>query len=157
MPAGPSETLTGNNTVYRRALLDRYRAEIEAGRFEEHLHGALRRDGITLFCRPEIEVAHKKHDTVGGYLAQRYLYSRSYAACAIGRGVVAGPPRLCRGCLRPSAAAVVPDCVTGARHPALPRELAKSLPLLAVFVVGWAAGEMVGALAGPGNALSRVS
>jgi hypothetical protein len=157
LPEGPSETLTGNNTVYRRALLDRYRAETEAGRFEDHLHRALRRNGVTLFCRPEIEVAHKKHYTVGGYLAQRYLYARSYAGARltgaswpirVGYAVAACalPPVLF---LR-----IVSRVITRRRYR---RELAKALPLIALFVVGWAAGEMVGALAGPGDSLSRVS
>jgi glycosyltransferase involved in cell wall biosynthesis len=157
LTAGPSETLTGNNTVYRRALLDRYRAETEAGRFEDHLHRAFRRDGITLVCHPEIEVAHKKHYTVGGYLIQRYLYARSYAGARlsgtswpsrIGYAVAAGalPPVLF---LR-----IVSRAAT---RPGYRNALAKSLPLIALFVVGWAAGEMVGALGGPGDALSRVS
>jgi glycosyl transferase family 2 len=156
MPAGPSETLTGNNIVYRRALLDRYRAETEAGRFEDHLHRALRRDGVILFCRPEIEVAHKKHYTVGSYLGQRYLYARSYAG-----GRLSGaswPTRLGYAV----AASVLPPVlffrivsrVIARRR--YRRELAKALPLIALFVVGWAGGEMVGALAGPGDSLSRV-
>ena len=32
--------------------------------------------------------------------------------------------------------------------------LLKALPLIALFVVSWAAGEVVGALAGPGDAMS---
>ena len=35
--------------------------------------------------------------------------------------------------------------------------LARSLPLLVLFVVSWAYGEIVGAVAGPGDSLSRVS
>jgi hypothetical protein len=157
LPAGPSETLTGNNTMYRRALLDRYRTETEAGRFEEHLHGALRRDGVTLFCHPEIEVAHKKHYTVGGYLVQRYLYARSYAGAHLegtswparvgyGMAATALPPVL--------FFRIVSRVVARKRYR---RELAKSLPLIGLFVVAWAAGEMVGALAGPGDSLSRVN
>jgi hypothetical protein len=32
----------------------------------------------------------------------------------------------------------------------------RSLPLLPLFVAAWAAGEVVGAALGPGDALSRV-
>jgi hypothetical protein len=35
-------------------------------------------------------------------------------------------------------------------------ELVRSLPLLAVFVVSWALGEMVGYVAGPGDSLAKV-
>ena len=155
--AGPSETLAGNNIVYRRELLDRYRAETGGGRFEEHLHRALRRDGVTLFCHPEIEVAHKKHYTVGSYLVQRYLYARSYAdvrldgtswPTRVGYAVAATalPPVL--------FFRIVSRVAVRRRYR---RALATSLPLIALFVIGWAAGEMVGAVAGAGDSLSRVS
>ena len=35
-------------------------------------------------------------------------------------------------------------------------ELLRSLPLIALFVCAWAAGEAMGYAAGPGDALSRV-
>jgi hypothetical protein len=35
-------------------------------------------------------------------------------------------------------------------------DLAKSLPMLSLFVVAWALGEVVGAWVGPGDALGRV-
>jgi hypothetical protein len=35
-------------------------------------------------------------------------------------------------------------------------ELVRSLPLLGVFVVSWALGEMVGYVAGPGDSLAKV-
>jgi hypothetical protein len=43
--------------------------------------------------------------------------------------------------------------VSKGRHRA---ELVRSLPLLAVFVVSWALGEMVGYVAGPGDSLAKV-
>ncbi|MEP7308830.1 MAG: glycosyltransferase [Acidobacteriota bacterium] len=155
--AGPSETLAGNNIVYRRELLDRYRAETGGGRFEDYLHRALRRDGVTLFCRPEIEVAHKKHYTISSYLVQRFLYARSYAdlrlhgtswPTRVGYAVAATalPPVL--------FFRIVSRVAVRRRYR---RALATSLPLIALFVIGWAAGEMVGALAGAGDSLSRVS
>jgi len=154
---GPSETLAGNNIVYRRALLDRYRAETGGGRFEEHLHRALRRDGVTLFCRPEIEVAHKKHYTIGSYLVQRYLYARSYADVRLHER--SWPTRLGYA----AAATALPPVLffrivsRVVVRRLYRRALATSLPLIALFVIGWAAGEMVGALAGAGDSLSRVS
>jgi hypothetical protein len=36
------------------------------------------------------------------------------------------------------------------------RKLASALPLLALFAVVWAAGELVGYVAGPGHSLSKV-
>ena len=157
LPDGPSDWLTGNNTVYRRDLLERYRAVTEQGRWENVLHDRMRNDGVTLFCRPAIRVGHKKHYTVWEYLSQRYLYSRSYAGARVaGTGM---GKRLAYGL----AALALPPLlfyrtvsrIWGKRlHRA---ELVKSLPLLGLFVTGWAAGEMVGAWFGPGDALSKVT
>lgn len=156
LPAGPAEWLTGNNIVYSRALLERYRGVAEAGGWENQLHDAFKRDGVPLTCRPEIVVGHKMHYTFSLYMSQRYLYSRSYAgARAAGAG---GARRLAMGV----ASLALPPLLfwrTVSRIRAKGRhqgELVKALPLLALFVVAWAAGEAVGYLAGAGNSLSRV-
>jgi hypothetical protein len=156
LPAGPAEWVTGNNVVYPRALLQRHRALLTPERWENHLHDALRRDGVTLLCRPDIVVGHKKHYTVGEYLSQRYLYARSYAGARVaGAGRVR---RLAYG----AAALALPPVLLGRivtrvlgkrRHRA---ELARGLPLLLLFVTAWAAGEVVGAWRGAGDALERV-
>ncbi len=156
LPSGPVEWLTGNNTAYRRELLQRFRETTAAGRWEDHLHAALRDQGIPLYCRPEIAVAHKKHYTVLEYTAQRYLYARSYAA-----GRVGGRPWIVR--LAYGAAALLLPPVLFARiarrvwaRPAYRPMLIRSVPLLTLFVSAWAAGEVAGAWLGPGDALSRV-
>jgi hypothetical protein len=121
------------------------------------LHRALRRDGVTLFCRPEIEVAHKKHYTISGYLVQRYLYARSYADVRL-HGT-AWPTRVGYAVAATALPAVLFFRIVSraAVRPRYRRALATSLPLIALFVIAWAAGEMVGALAGAGDSLSRVS
>jgi hypothetical protein len=156
LPAGPAEWLTGNNVVYSRALLERYRAVAESGGWENQLHDAFKRDGVPLTCRPDIVVGHKMHYTFSLYMSQRYLYSRSYAgARAAGAG---SGRRLAMGI----ASLALPPVLfwrTVSRIRAKGRhqgELVKALPLLALFVVAWAAGEAVGYLAGAGNSLSRV-
>jgi hypothetical protein len=156
LPEGPASWLTGNNVVYPRALLARYQEVIGRGQWENRLHDAMRRDGVPLVCRPEIRVGHKKHYTVGEYLSQRYLYARSYAGARVadaslgrrlgyGAAALALPPLL--------MFRTVSRVLAKRRHRA---ELVRSLPLLAVFVVSWAFGEMVGYVAGPGDSLARV-
>lgn len=156
LPEGPSDWVTGNNVVYPRALLRRYRDELAADKWEDHLHGLLRRDGIVLTSRPEISVVHKKHYTVREYFTQRYLYARSYAGArvsgwpvhrraAYGAAAAALPPVL--------YARVVGRVLGKRRHRA---ELVRSLPLLALFVCAWGAGEVMGAWFGPGDALEHV-
>lgn len=157
LPAGPTAWLTGNNTVYRRALLERYRTETQAGRWEDHLHATLRGAGVTLFCHPEIQVGHKKHYTFREYFTQRYLFARSYAGARV--HATSWRTRV----LYAAGAAALPPVlffrIVGrvAGKKGYHTELAKSMPLIGLFVLGWAFGEMVGALKGAGDSLSRVS
>jgi hypothetical protein len=156
LPEGRAEWLTGNNVVYPRSLLARYRGVVAEGKWENHLHDALRRDGIPLVCRPEIVVGHKKHYTLAEYLSQRYLYARSYAGARVAGASL--PKRLAYA----AAALALPPLlfyrtlsriVSKRRHRA---ELLRSIPLLALFVCSWAVGEVVGYAAGPGDSLSKV-
>jgi hypothetical protein len=155
-PVGPSDWVTGNNVTYERALLDRHKAEWSAGRWENHLHDAFKREGVVLLSRPDIAVGHKMHYTVGSYLEQRYLYSRSYAgmqSAHAGMGT-----RLARGlssfALPPVLfARIVSRVWASGQHRG---ELLRSLPLQALFTLSWAWGEVVGWWAGPSDALRRV-
>lgn len=156
LPAGPVESIAGNNTIYRRDAVLAQRQALGHGQWEDHLHRALRRSGETLVCRPDIVVNHKKHYTFGEYFTQRYLYARSYAGARLGARSAA--LRLAYG----AAALALPPVlfwrvvsrvyVRGAHR----AELVQSLPLLAAFVCAWALGEAVGAWFGAGDALSRV-
>ena len=156
LPEGPVTSLPGNNTVYRRSLLEKYREVAGQGRWEDYLHRCMREDGIVLYSRPDVRVRHKKHYTVAEYLSQRYLYSRSFAAMRlmgkslgqrIGYGFAAFglPPLL-----------LLRIVTTVWRKKTHRLELVKSLPLIAVFVAAAGWGEVVGAWMGPGDALARV-
>jgi GT2 family glycosyltransferase len=155
--AGPVDGVPGNNVTYRRALLRRFAGRIAEDRWEDHLHRALVGAGIVLESRPDIVVSHRQHTSVRRYARQRFWYSRSFAAqraagagtgrrLALGLGAVVLPPvllaRIVRGVW-----------VTGRYR----RELLESLPLIVVYVIVWAAGEVAGAWCGPGDALSKVA
>jgi len=155
LPAGPSAWLTGNNTVYDRALLAAHRDVYHAGRWEDHLHAALRRAGVELVLCPDLVVDHRKHYTVVEYLSQRYLYARSFAGARL-----AGASRA-RRALYGLAALGLPAVLLGrvGRRMAEAgrwRELPAALPLLALFVAAWGAGEAVGSWFGAGRSLERV-
>lgn len=156
IPTGEVESLTGNNVVYRRAVLDRYAHTIAEGRWEDHLHAAMRQDGVRLICRPDIVVGHKMHYRIRDYVTQRYFYARAYAGLrATGFGVARRAAMMvATAALPPVLLARIVSRVTSKRvHVA---ELVRSLPLLAAFVCAWAVGEAVGYAAGPGRALARV-
>lgn len=157
VPAGGDVAwLTGNNVVYRRSLVERYSALLDAGRWEDHFHAALRREGIALMCIPDLSVGHKMHYRMIEYLSQRYFYSRAFAGA---RGAGVDPARRIFFTVR---AVALPPVLLGRiiwrvlaarRHRA---ELVRALPLLVPFVCAWAAGEAVGYGLGPGDALGRV-
>ena len=155
-PSGPADWVTGNNVTYRRDLLMKYAETWRSGGWENLLHDAMRRDGIQLISRPDIVVDHMMHYSVGLYMEQRYLYSRSWAGTlartsgiarrlAMGAASLALPPLL--------FARVAARVWKTGRYRA---ELIESLPLLALFTISWAWGEVVGWWAGPGDALARV-
>lgn len=156
LEGGTVQWLTGNNVVYPRDLLERFAEITGSGAWENRLHDAIRDSGIALTCHPEIVVGHKMHYTVGEYLSQRFLYARSYAGARVrGAGVV-------RRAFYGAAAFALPAVLyfrTVSRVLAkgrYRRELLKSLPLIAMFVVAWAAGEVVGYWTGPGHSLAKV-
>ncbi len=156
LPAGPAEWLPGNNVVYRRSLLERYRAVTAEGGWENRLHDAIRADGIPLLCRPEIVVGHKKHFGFAEYLSQRFLYARSYAGARVARAgagkraaygfaaFLLPPLLLYRTLQRLIAKRVAPGLML------------KSLPLIGIFVLAWGWGEVVGSWFGAGGSLARV-
>ncbi|MGH8551426.1 MAG: glycosyltransferase [Methylococcales bacterium] len=148
--------LTGNNVVYRRQLLEKFRSTIDAGKWENYLHDAVRDAGIPLVCHPEIVIGHKKHYTFAEYMSQRYLYARSYAGARVagaslskrayyGFAAFILPPLLLYR--------IVTRILRKRRHQRL---LLKSVPFIALFVLSWGWGEVVGYWAGPGDSLSQV-
>ena len=155
-PHGPALWLTGNNVTYRKSLLQRFRDTLRQGQWEDKLHQAFREAGIELICQPDIRVGHKKHYKVHDYASQRFFYSRAYAALHIANAPLS--KRLLYGCMAIALPPLVLWRITrnvlrSERHTSW---FFLSLPLLAVFVVCWAAGEVAGYWCGDGGALARV-
>jgi hypothetical protein len=157
LPAGEVEWLPGNNVVYTRRVLDQQKSVLAEHKWENRLHDAIRVSGTPLVCRPEIVVDHKKHFTFGEYLYLRYQYSRSYAGARVRDQPVAKRLVFAAGSL------LLPPVLflrTISRIRAKGRHtewLNPSLPYIAVFVVAWACGELIGYLAGAGDSLSKVT
>lgn len=156
LPAGPVESLTGNNTLYDADLLARYKAITDSGAWENRLHDAMRADGVDLVCHPEIVVGHKMHYSFALYMSQRYLFSRALSGkrlegagtikrYAFGLASIALPPVLFWRVARNLWTKRVDRSL-----------VLRSLPLIAVFVFAWAFGDVVGSCFGPGDAPQRV-
>lgn len=153
---GPSDWLPGNNTVYRRDVLERFDALLDDGKWENHLHDHMRADGISMTLRNDIVSGHKMHYTFGLYLTQRYLYSKSFAGARVseessGKRLIMG---LVAFALPPIVYyRVVRNVITKGRHV---RRLWPSLPLLVPFSLSWGLGEVAGYWFGAGRSLSKV-
>ena len=83
LPGGESDWLPGNNIVYRKSVLQKYEDVYNQGKWENHLHDAMRADGVKLIMLPDLIVGHKMHYTFNLYMSQRYLYARSYAGARV--------------------------------------------------------------------------
>jgi hypothetical protein len=156
LAGGPVSWLPGNNVIYRSEVAREFTPMLRAGSWENDMHDAIRARGGQLEMVAEGTVGHDKHYSLGEYLSQRYLYSRSYAGrrsqqASLARravyavGSFALPPLLLWRILKRVG-----------HRPAHRSTLVKSLPLIGLFVLSWAAGELVGYVAGPGDALSKV-
>jgi hypothetical protein len=110
-----------------------------------------------LWCRPDIVAHHKKHYTVREYVSQRFLYARAYAGARVSG---TGPAyRLAYGLLAFALPPVLFARIVSRvwRSGAHRGELGRSLPLLALFVIAWGLGEVVGGWFGEGDALAKVN
>ena len=155
LPEGETEGVPGNNAAYRRSVLpldDPRWAYV----WESFLQKHLRQKGVRIFLNPAMLVYHKKSFRLGEMLEQRFLYSRSYAAMRSWE--LAAPRRLLAALLSVALPPLLLIRITRglvARRRNL-REFLLGLPVIVLFVISWALGELVGHLCGPGDSLERV-
>jgi glycosyltransferase involved in cell wall biosynthesis len=148
--------LNGANIAYTRAVLLNYREFLSGGYWEASLHTRLMADGVKFLPAPEMLVHHCGPFDYGYYLRQRYWFSRAYA------GARSQHLPTSRKIVYLVAAPVAPFLLLArmaARVLARRRQVKKfalSIPLLIPALFAYVAGECMGYLAGPGEALSRV-
>ena len=153
---GEAYDLNGANIAYRRDILLDHQDRLRQGYWEATLHPVLLKEGLKLRSLPGMIVYHRGPFPFGYYLQQRYWFSRAFA----GARTKALPAS--RRLVYLVASPLVPFILLarmGARvwqkHCHIDK-FALSLPLLIPALTVYAAGEWVGYLAGPGDALSRV-
>jgi hypothetical protein len=155
LAGGETESVPGNNAAYRRRVLP-LEESVWAGLWESFLQKELRKRGVRIFLSPAMLVYHKKSFRLTEMLGQRFLYSRSFAAMRASGMTPAG--RLLYGLL----SIPLPGLLLWRMFRCLQRkqrnmrEFLLGLPVICLFVVCWAAGEMAGYLAGAGDSLRRV-
>ncbi len=148
---GPVPALAGPNASYTRAALDRVEAAWADGFYEVFVHQALQSRGVELWAEPAAVVHHPATYRTAAVVRQCYHHARSYAAMreaeqpgwhrlAMGAGALVLPVLL--------PARIAARTVRRGRRVG---ELARAWPYLVAFLSAWAAGEMVGSVAGPGE------
>ena len=156
VPRGVTDDIPGNNVTYKRSALPHIQDLLDAGRWEHFLHWRLQEVGERLYSDPSVVVYHRKSFGIGEFLEQRFHYGRSFAGMRFQDG-----PRWKRA-LFAIGSPILPPLLLwriGDRLFARRRHrliYLKSLPLLGLFMLSWAAGELVGYLTGPGDSLARV-
>jgi glycosyltransferase involved in cell wall biosynthesis len=154
--AGETHDLNDANIVYPRQLLLEHVSLLDEGYWPMTLHPTLLAKGHKLLSVPQMVVHHRGPFDFGYYLHQRFLFSRAFAGVrAQGQSptrrlayLVAAPVIPLMLLMRISRTVLRKQC----RVPQFVRTLPLTVPALVVLV----AGEWIGCLLGPGNALSEV-
>lgn len=153
---GDSSILPGMNVAYRRTALAKLPRELlTSGFWETTAHPALLRRGGRFLSLNELVMLHKKRFSWSLFASQRFIYSRYFAGL---RFVGATLPKRIAASI---AALALPPlllfrAIKAARSKGLGREMWRASPYLVPLYFIWAAGESVGALRGPGDALARI-
>jgi len=154
--AGETNHLHDVNIVYRRDVLASHAQLLDDGYWPMTLHPTLVAEGEKFLAVPDMLVYHRGPFRFGYYLHQRYLFSRAFAGVraqhegALKRWayVLGGPLVPFFLLARISATVIRKRCRVG--------KYLQALPLLGAALVVMVAGEWVGCVLGPGDALSRV-
>ncbi|MDP9171773.1 MAG: glycosyltransferase [Acidobacteriota bacterium] len=155
-PWKDAETLNlgSANIAYSRAVLQKYGEALSGGYWEAGLHPKLIADGVKFRSVAGMVVFHRGPFNYGYYLQQRFWFSRAFA------GARRLPPL--EKAIYLLASPLVPFLLLGRMTQRVfsqrcnIRKFLQILPLLVPVVFVYVAGEFVGYVAGPGDALLRV-
>jgi glycosyltransferase involved in cell wall biosynthesis len=151
---GEEHALGSANIAYSRAALLKYRDALGNGYWEAALHSRMMGDGMRFSPAPAMMVYHRGPFNYGYYLRQRYWFSRAFA----GARAWPGSRRLVYLLLSPVAPflllARMASRVVNRRCRV--DKFLQALPLMVPALAVYVAGECVGYVAGPGDALLKV-
>ena len=155
-PSGETTDLHDVNIMYRKDALTAHAELLDEGYWPMTLHPTLLAEGAKFRSVPDMLVYHRGPFPFGYYLHQRYLFSRAFA------GVRAQNQSALKRWAYVVGAPLVPFFLlarigrTVLRKRCRVGKFIRALPLLGPAVVVLVAGEWVGCVFGPGDALSKV-
>lgn len=153
---GETDFITGNNTSYKRSVVEKLDDAIKRNYWEYFLQAELRRMNIKFLSVSGIVVSHQKEFGFFYFLSQRFHYSRSFAA------------------MRKKTSSNAQQIIYLLYTPFLPfhltwriaqnvrqkqrnyKEFFFSLPFLLIFMCSYALGEFTGQIFGAGKSLFKV-
>jgi GT2 family glycosyltransferase len=154
--AGEVEFVAGNNVSYSRAVISQVDEDVRNDFWEYFLQTELKRKGVKFLSVPAVEIIHKKEFGFFYFLAQRFHYSRSFAAMRRKRSTVSRQ-FIYLAYMPVSVFHLTWRIITNVRQKRKYRkELFLSFPFLAMFMCSYAFGELVGQLFGSGDSLAKV-
>jgi hypothetical protein len=143
--AGYTRHLPGNNALYRREDLDALSGEWRDGFWEAEFNEVLVRGRGPFWYVPEACIDQRQMRGLLEYISLRYRHGRCY-------GARCGKPH--SAVFFFVAALLFVRGLRAAVRSGKAVRFGTAAPLLIVYYFAWAAGEMVGYLAGAGNSCS---
>jgi hypothetical protein len=155
--SGPARSLPGMNVAYlRSAITEIDRTVLLQGFWETTVHPILGQKGLILYLSNSVLILHKKRFSFALFAHQRFLYSRYYAGVRFTRNQAAARWAMCALTLALPPLLLFRIVRSLAMKKRLLPQFIRAFPYLAVFLLIWAWGEMVGYVSGPGDALLRI-
>lgn len=156
IPAGETDDVNDANSVYRRRDLMEHVNLLDKGFWQMSVHPALRSSGGKFLSVPELIVYKRGPFDFSYYLRQRYLFSRAFT------GVRAQSKPWSWRLVYLVGAPLIPFMLLGRMGLNVWQKRRRvgrfilTLPLIVPALVVHVAGEWIGCLFGPGDALSKV-
>ncbi len=156
VPNGEVGGLAGNNCSYKREIFNKVDESLQKDYWEYFLHQELKKLEIKILSVPTIVVLKKKEFFFVYFLKQRFYFSRSFAGM---RSRLLPPSRrLISAAFSPALPflmtwRIAKQVVQKKRHVG---RFVLSMPLLSIFMISYAAGELTGYLFGTGKSLAKV-
>lgn len=155
LPVARSSAIPGMNTSYKRGAIDACGDLFYTGVWETFLHARLLAVGQELRSEASVVLGHNKSFGCWEFLVQRFYLARSFAGMR-----VAEAGRLRRAAYALVSPALFPLLVSRivrrAYRKGYSAHLARSMPLLLLFLLAWTVGEGAGYAFGEGNASAHV-
>jgi hypothetical protein len=141
------QDIPADNASYKRWALDRCTDVRARGFWEPDIHAKLRAEGYQLFMTPRIGVRHVRSFTFTEFMRQRFWHGRQFGSSnALRLSTAVRLAHIIAAPLIPflMLTRIVRQVFRRRRHIT---QLLLATPVMVLFLVSWATGEIVGYLA----------